>query len=135
MLFDLVPVHPDVLGFSNRWYPYAVETAGIMDLGNGIRIKPMSAVAFIATKLEAFVGRGGGDFMSSHDMEDVLNIIDGREELAAELSAAPVDLRQAGGATFARLIENPDFGNILPGLLSEPERADLVMERLKRCSQ
>ncbi|WP_212590933.1 hypothetical protein [Bordetella genomosp. 5] len=82
MLFDLVPVHPDVLGFSNRWYPYAVETAGIMDLGNGIRIKPMSAVAFIATKLEAFVGRGGGDFMSSHDMEDVLNIIDGREELA-----------------------------------------------------
>lgn len=84
VLFDLVPVHPDVLGFSNRWYPYAVETAGIMDLGNGIRIKPMSAVAFIATKLEAFVGRGGGDFMSSHDMEDVLNIIDGREELAAD---------------------------------------------------
>lgn len=135
VLFDLMPVQPEVLGFSNRWYPYAVETAGVMDLGNGVKIELMSAVAFVATKLEAFAGRGGGDFMSSHDMEDVLNIIDGREELAAELTAAPVDLRQAVGATFARLIKNPDFVNTLPGLLSEPERADLIMERLKRCSQ
>ena len=34
VLFDLMPVHADVLGFSNRWYPYAVETADTVDLGN-----------------------------------------------------------------------------------------------------
>ena len=27
VIFDLMPVQPEVLGFSNRWYPYAVETA------------------------------------------------------------------------------------------------------------
>ena len=27
VLFDLMPVQPEVLGFSNRWYPYAVEAA------------------------------------------------------------------------------------------------------------
>jgi hypothetical protein len=38
------------------------------------------SVAFVATKLEAFASRGGGDFLTSHDLEDVLNIVDGREE-------------------------------------------------------
>lgn len=135
VLFDLMPVQPEVLGFSNRWYPYAVETAGAMDLGHGVTIRLMSAVAFVATKLEAFAGRGGGDFMNSHDLEDVLNIIDGREELAAELAGAPVELRQAVGTALARLVKNPDFANVLPGLVAEPERASLVMERLNTLSQ
>ena len=79
-----MPVQPEVLGFSNRWYPYAVETAVPMDLGDGTTVRLVSAVAFVATKLEAFAGRGGGDFLGSHDLEDVLNIVDGREELAEE---------------------------------------------------
>lgn len=58
MLFDLMPVQPDVLGFSNRWYPYAVETAVPVDLGNGVTIRLVAAVAFVATKLEAFAGQG-----------------------------------------------------------------------------
>ncbi len=42
----------------------------------------------LVTKLGAFASRGGGDFMNSHDLEDVLNIIDGRGELGAELAVA-----------------------------------------------
>ncbi len=131
VLFDLMPVQPDVLGFSNRWYPYAVETAAPVDLGNGVTIRLVSAVAFVATKLEAFAGRGGGDFLSSHDLEDVLNIVDGREELASEMAAAPVDVRQAVAAAFGPLLASPDFANVLPGLLAEPERVGVVLGRLK----
>lgn len=135
VLFDLMPVQPEVLGFSNRWYPYAVETAISLDLGAGLKIRLVSAVAFVATKLEAFAGRGNGDFMSSHDLEDVLNIVDGREELADEMAAAPAELRQAVAVAFAQLLKNPDFVNVLPGLIAEPERAGLVMDRLKALSQ
>lgn len=131
VLFDLMPVQPDVLGFSNRWYPYAVETAVPVDLGNGVTIRLVSAVAFVATKLEAFAGRGGGDFLSSHDLEDVLNIVDGREELASEMAAAPADVRQAVAAAFGPLLASPDFVNVLPGLLAEPERVGVVLGRLK----
>ena len=134
VLFDLMPVQPDVLGFSNRWYPYAVETAVPVDLGNGVTIRLVSAVAFVATKLEAFAGRGGGDFLSSHDLEDVLNIVDGREALAAELAAAPADVRQAVAAAFGPLLASPDFVNVLPGLLAEPERVGVVLGRLKALS-
>lgn len=135
VLFDLMPVQPEVLGFSNAWYPYAVETAVLMDLGDGLTIRLVSAVAFVATKLEAFASRGGGDFLSSHDFEDVLSIIDGREELAEEMAAAPAELRQTVATAFARLLTNPNFANVLPGLVAEPERAGIVMERLRTLSR
>lgn len=134
VVFDLMPVLPEVLGFTNRWYAYAVQTAEPVDLGEGLTIRLVSAVAFVATKLEAFASRGGGDFMSSHDLEDVLNIVDGREELVQEMAAAPAELRQAVGAAFARLLANPDFANALPGLVAEPERAGLVLGRLSAMS-
>lgn len=134
VVFDLMPVQPEVLGFTNRWYAYAVQTAEPVDLGEGVTIRLVSAVAFVATKLEAFASRGDGDFMSSHDLEDVLNIVDGREELVQEMAAAPAELRQAVGAAFARLLANPDFANVLPGLVAEPERAGLVLERLRAMS-
>jgi hypothetical protein len=135
VLFDLMPVEPEVLGFSNRWYPHAVQTAVPVELGEGLTIRLVSAVAFVATKLEAFAGRGGGDFLGSHDLEDVLNIVDGREELAEELAAAPAELREAVGMAFAALLGNRDFANALPGLVAEPERASLVMNRMKAMSQ
>jgi len=131
VLFDLMPVQSEVLGFSNRWYPYAIESAEPLELSPGITIRLVSAVAFVATKLEAFAGRGGGDFLGSHDIEDVLNIVDGREELIAEMAAAPVELQQAVAESFRRLLTNPDFANVLPGLIAEPERAGVVMQRLK----
>lgn len=133
--FDLMPVQPDVLGFTNRWYLYAVQSAESVNLGAGVEIRRISAVAFVATKLEAFASRGGGDCMSSHDLEDILNIVDGREELANEMAAAPVELRQTVAAAVTQLLQNPNFANLLPGLITEPERADIVMERLKTLSR
>ncbi|MEO6280338.1 hypothetical protein [Roseateles sp.] len=135
VLFDLMPMQPEVLGFSNCWYPYAVQTAVPLELGEGVTIRLVSAVAFVATKLEAFASRGASDFLTSHDLEDVLNIVDEREELAGELAAAPADLRQAVATAFAPLLANRDFVNVLPGPIAEPARAGLVMDRLRALSQ
>lgn len=131
LIFDLMPVQPEVLGFSNRWYPYAVQTAQPVELGEGVTIRLVSAVAFVATKLEAFASRGGGDFMTSHDLEDVLNIVDGREELVDEMLDVPAELQQAVAAEFARLLASRDFANVLPGLIAEPQRAGLVLARMR----
>lgn len=135
VLFDLMPVQSDVLGFSNRWYAYAVETAVLFELAPGLSIRLVNAVAFVATKLEAFVSRGAGDILASHDLEDVLNIVDGREELAGELAAAPNALRAAVSAAFAGLLAHPDFANALPGLISEPDRSGIVESRLRGMAQ
>lgn len=135
VVFDLMPVEQDVLGFSNRWYAYAVDTAVPVELAPGLCIRCVSAVAFVATKLEAFAGRGAGDILGSHDLEDVLNIVDGREELADELAAAPVEVRSAVASAFAGLLQHRDFANGLPGMIAEPARAGFVLQRLRGMSQ
>jgi predicted nucleotidyltransferase len=134
VLFDLMPVAADVLGFTNRWYPYAVDSAEEVEIEPCLRIRVATAVAFVATKLEAFADRGRGDPMTSHDLEDVLNIVDGREELAAELTAAPPALQAAVRGAFRTLLADPDFASLLPGLVIDPQRAATVAQRLRDMS-
>jgi predicted nucleotidyltransferase len=59
-----------------------------------VEIRRISAPAFVATKLEALLDRGCGDFLSSHDLEDVLIVVDGRPSIVDELRIATPDLRQ-----------------------------------------
>jgi hypothetical protein len=42
----------------------------------------------LATKLEAFRGRGDGDFAGSTDIEDIILIIDGRPSVLEEVRHA-----------------------------------------------
>jgi predicted nucleotidyltransferase len=63
---DLMPTDPNVLGFANRWYGLAMETAERVSLPSGIAIRLISGPAFIATKFEAFADRGQGDLLASH---------------------------------------------------------------------
>jgi len=131
VLFDLMPIDSRVLGFTNRWYRYAVDTAQRFAFDDGLVIRVVTAPAFVATKLEAFADRGGGDILASHDLEDVLNIVDGREELAEELNAAPSAPRDAVRVMLKDLLAHPDFANALPGLIADADRADIVMQRLR----
>jgi pimeloyl-ACP methyl ester carboxylesterase len=56
---DVMPINARVLGFSNRWYPAAIETAQCWRIaGHDVRI--VTPALFIAAKLQAFRGRGGG---------------------------------------------------------------------------
>src|SRR5690606_6442282 len=132
VVFDLMPVDAAVLGFSNRWYGEAVATAQALQLANGVIIRVVSAPAFVATKLEAFLNRGNGDFLASHDLEDVLNVVDGRDALADELQHASMQLQAFVADTFAGLLAKPDFINSLPGLVADADRASVVRDRLQQ---
>jgi hypothetical protein len=131
VLFDLMPIDPAILGFSNRWYPEAARTATRVRLNDRVEIRRISAPAFVATKLEAFLDRGCGDFLSSHDLEDVLAVVDGRPSIVDELRTATPDLRQFVRETIGALLSQARFENYLPGLLGDNSRANVVMERLK----
>jgi predicted nucleotidyltransferase len=134
VVFDLMPVDAAVLGFSNPWYAQAVATAERLLLGDDVEIRLVAAPAFVATKLAAFADRGNGDILASHDVEDVLNIVDGRPELSRELENAPPALRDAVREAFSNLLRHPDFLNGLPGLIAGADRAGIVVDRLREMS-
>jgi hypothetical protein len=58
--------------------------AELVRLDAGTVIRSITAPYFLATKLEAFQSRGKGDVFASHDLEDVIAVIDGRPAITEE---------------------------------------------------
>jgi hypothetical protein len=102
-------------------------------------IATITAPAFLATKFEAYSDRGGADMLASHDLEDIINVVDGRPGLLEEVRNAPADLRTYLAARFAELLVAPDFLEVLPALIfpdeSLAERTQVVTERIRLLAQ
>jgi predicted nucleotidyltransferase len=116
MKLDVMPIEERILGFTNRWYRAAMDAAHETELQPGLRIRVVTAPYFLATKLEAFRGRGKGDYANSHDLEDLLTVIDGRESIVQEIADTPA-LRSYLAEQFRALLETPAFLDALPGYL------------------
>ena len=133
---DLMPATPGILGFANRWYPLAVDTAKEMALPSGLAIRLIAAPLFAATKFEAFADRGAEDLLGSHDLEDIINVVEGRPELPDEIGCAADELKTYLAGKCAALLAMPDFMNYLPGLVIQdatlPERVAEVAARFRR---
>lgn len=121
LIVDVMPVDEQILGFSNRWYPMAVETAGRQEIG-GHTVRVVAPALFVATKLEAFHGRGAGDVVASHDLEDIIAVIDGRPEIVTDVAGANAPVRGYIADEIRALLDNADFLDALAGFLL-PDRA------------
>ena len=66
-------------------------------------------------KLEAFAGRGGGDYYH-HDLEDFVAIVDERSELADEIADAPSDVREFLATSTQSLLATPEFVRLYAGI-------------------
>lgn len=134
VVLDVMPTDPGVFGFGNEWYGPALRAAGDVELPSGRRIRMVTAPYFLATKLAAFNGRGCQDFMASHDMEDIVAVLDGRPEVEDELRQADSALRNHLAAAFRHLLDERDFIDALPGHLpgdpASQTRLPLLMNRL-----
>ena len=129
---DLMPSDSNVLGFANRWYPLVVETAQRVELPSDLSINLVAAPLFLATKFEAFHDRGRDDWLGSHDLEDIINVLDGRPELVDEIAASPAVVRDALAAYTKTLLAQPQFVSALPGLIFPDESLELRLRLLEQ---
>lgn len=110
---DFMPDDEGVLGFSNSWYKRAVETATPYALTDQLSIRLVAPVYFMVTKLEAWKGRGKNDPLESRDMEDILNLVDGRAELLDEIKRAGEKEREYIASELALLQRNSFYSHSL----------------------
>ena len=141
---DLMPTVKDILGFSNRWYPLALQTAELVTLPSGMTIKLITAPVFLGTKLEAFKDRGKDangkpDYLGSHDLEDIITVADRRPELLAECQSVAPELRAYLAAEFSALFSDPEFEQALsghlPGDTFSQQRAKPLAKTLRELSK
>lgn len=132
---DFMPDDANILGFSNRWYAQGIETAVSHSLTDELQIKCLTPELFVATKLEAYLGRGQNDLLMSRDTEDILLVVDGREALVTEVYRAAGDVRDFIAEQFRTLQRHDDFDHFLEGNIRGPEgRVDIVRERFAAIS-
>jgi predicted nucleotidyltransferase len=114
---DAMPLDPSILGFSNSWYVEALRSAWIVGLTTDLELRVISAPCFLATKMEAFRNRGKGDYFASHDLEDLISVVDGRATILDDVRNARPELRVFIERSISKLLKEPRFLDALPGYL------------------
>lgn len=134
LLLDVMPTDERILGFSNRWYPAAMASASRVELPGGLAIRLVAAPYFVATKLEAFFGRGRGDYLASQDLEDLIAVVDGRPLLVSEIAASGASLRKYLAETLTGLLAGGRFVEAISAHVDRgsPQRSPVVLERLQK---
>jgi len=132
IVVDFMPDDGSILGFTNRWYADALRNATYYELQSKFAIRVITPAYFFATKLEAYKGRGNNDPLASRDVEDLLSVIDGREELAAEIADSAEDLRNYISTEVDQLVKNRDFGYAVQSIVNNQRgREKIIFQRLE----
>lgn len=136
IILDVIPTDPKILGFGNKWHKPAIKNAAPITLENNITVNMVSAPYFLATKMEAFLTRGEGDYYASHDLEDVIAVIDGRPKLIDEIENEGKDLKKYLAEIFETLIKDERFLEAIPGHLPPDEasqaRSEIILKRINQ---
>lgn len=135
LVLDIMPTDPRILGFSNRWYAPAIPAAQRVAVA-GLTLQVIAPAYFVATKLEAFRGRGRDEYAASHDLEDVIAVVDGRSQLVQEVQAAEAEVRGFIASQIGHLLSTRTFMDALPGFLlpdaASQQRLPIVRRRLEQ---
>ena len=133
VILDVMPTDPQILGFGNRWYRSSLENAESVVLQRGVAVNMITAPYFLGTKMEAFLTRGNGDYYGSHDLEDMIAVIDGRPELVDEIRDQCDELKDYLAEEFKKIIEDESFIDAIPAHLPPDEagqgRLETILDR------
>jgi predicted nucleotidyltransferase len=126
----------NLLGCNNRWFKDGLANAQWHELPSGCRIRLFTPPYFLGSKLEAYAGRGAQDPLNSQDLEDILNLVNGREELLQEVDASARELRVYLAQALAVLLENNYFGmKVQDAARGDNEREQIIWQRLHHIAQ
>lgn len=130
---DIISTGEGPIGSTNRWFKIGFDNLW-MAKAKEQELKILSAPCFLATKFEAFNDRGS-DYRSSHDMEDIIYVLDNRMGIVEEI--------KKDDPRIANFIKEQLQKNISKGMMQEvliahihplmlEERLPIVEEKIKQ---
>lgn len=131
IMVDVMPTEGKILGFSNRWYPDGLANTETAVLPDGQEVQVFSAAYLLASKIEAFLDRGKGDFHASPDIEDIVALLDGCPDLEKKIQRAPKDVRSYLAEKFQAFLKQPRFIENLPGHVLDRANSQLRADRVR----
>ncbi|MEO7264369.1 MAG: nucleotidyl transferase AbiEii/AbiGii toxin family protein [Ferruginibacter sp.] len=137
IIVDIMPTDDISIGFKNKWYPQGFKKAVnyLIDETNSVKI--LSAPYFIATKLEAYKGRGNDDGRTSPDFEDIIYVLENRNSIWQEMDQLEGEIKAYLKLEFSQLLNNQHIQEWIDSHVERgsPPRTYYIIEALKKfCS-
>lgn len=128
---DFLPDDEAALGFTCQWYKEGLVHAIKYPLTESIYIKLLNAPYFIATKIDAYYGRGNNDLLASKDIQDIFSVIDGREELTLEVQQSDPSLQLFIAENLLKFNQQNDFDYVIQAATNgDRGREHVIRERI-----
>ena len=130
---DIMPAEDGPLGPANKWYKLGFDHLWVVK-AKVEDIKILPAPCYLATKFEAFNGRGK-DYRTSHDFEDIIYIIDNRTSIVEEVKNTLPEIKSYLQSQLLKLENNLNYDEILSAHIHPliiADRAPLVKEKISQ---
>lgn len=101
---DIMPPDSKIFGFSNPWYINGINNTIKFKINEKLEINIFPAPYFIATKIEAKNNRSGSDIRFSHDFEDIVFVLNNRNEIIEEIENTDNEVKNFIKSDFNKLI-------------------------------
>jgi len=134
VILDVMPTLEGILGFTNRWYKDAAQHPVLLPLSSGKIVKIVHPVFYFATKTDAFQSRGKGDYFSSHDFEDIVSLVNGRQTIVEEMIGADPTVPKEMKSFWLPRLDEVDFKAALQAHLDayeDKERGPIALDRFR----
>ncbi|HAU4231601.1 TPA: hypothetical protein F7Z39_08980 [Legionella pneumophila] len=134
-MIDVMYTDGALQGINSNWYQAGFDNAIEIQIKDK-KIKILNAVYFIATKLEAFTDRAykNNDYWDCKDLEDIINVINGRPELLIEIMNSPKDVVQFISGYFKKLIEDPKWLEAIKAIARLERSRNIVLSAIEKIS-
>jgi hypothetical protein len=131
---DIMLAIDSPLGPSNHWYQIGFKSLREIEVKSET-ILIFSAPCFLATKFEAFNNRGNDDYRTSHDFEDIIYVIDNRDNIVEEIASANSEVKLFLKAEIKKIINSTYCEEIITAHIQpsfQTERFSIIMDKLNR---
>ena len=118
---------------ANPWFKPGFGYIEIRNVGD-YKLRVLSLPYFLATKLTAFRSRAK-DPRTSHDLEDVMYVLDNRDDLTEEIRSAPDDVKEFLKEEFGNMLGDEGIREAMMANLEygiQAERFAMMEEKLTK---
>jgi predicted nucleotidyltransferase len=135
LIVDIMPTDESVLGFTNKWYKVGFSKTVTYPIDDQTVVNIFTPPYFVASKFEAFNGRGKNDGRTSRDFEDIVYVLDNRKSIWQELRDCDQELLAYLKEQSACLLENKHIEEWISAHI-EPKtaahRARIILDELRK---